>query len=153
MPYSKMAQTAIAAISILAECHDETHSRKLSSSQIATERGLPQPVVAKVLTILAQGKLVHGSPGPGGGYSLARPPAEISLYEVISLFDRVDRNVACPFGPGYCGVGPQCPLHLPLERLRDELTRFLQSSTLEAFVDTGRTRGSATEKASKRRRK
>jgi Rrf2 family protein len=136
MPYSKTAQTAIAAISMLAECHNKTGSEKLSSLQIARERGLPQPVVAKVLTILAQGKLVIGSPGPGGGYSLARPPAKITLYEVIALFDRVDRDAACPFGPGYCGVGPQCPLHLPLARLREELTRFLQSSTLETFADS-----------------
>lgn len=133
-PYSKMAQTALSAISILAEGYVKGEKAKFSSADIAEKRGLPKPVIAKVLTILSQGGLVRGSPGPGGGYSLARPPKEISLFEIISLFDRVDRNVSCPFGPEYCGVGPQCPLHDQLLHLREEMTQFLSSTTLAAFI-------------------
>ncbi|MFO0949255.1 MAG: Rrf2 family transcriptional regulator [Planctomycetota bacterium] len=133
-PYSKMAQTAISAISILAEAYGKGGTSKFNSAEIAKLRGLPKPVIAKVLTILSQAGLVKGSPGPGGGYALARPPENITLFEVISLFDRVDRNVSCPFGPDYCGVGPHCPLHEQLLNLREEMTRFLHSTTLAAFV-------------------
>lgn len=133
-PYSKMAQTAISAISLLAHEAANPTPAKLNSADIAEQRRLPKPMIAKVLTILSQAGLVKGSPGPGGGYWLAKQPHEISLYEIISLFDRSERNDSCPFGPDHCGQGPQCPLHDELIHLRSEVKRFLEQTTLAAFV-------------------
>ena len=73
-PYGKAAQTAIAAVSRLAEVYDPEKRIKLNSSDIAEKRHLPQPVVAKILTNLSLAGIVNGSPGPGGGYWLSRPP-------------------------------------------------------------------------------
>ncbi len=133
-PYSKMAQTAISAISLLAEETPNTTPAKLSSADIAQRRRLPKPMIAKVLTILSQAGLVKGSPGPGGGYWLAKEPNEISLYEIINLFDRNDRNDSCPFGPDHCGQGPQCPLHDQLIHLQREVKQFLERTTLVSFL-------------------
>lgn len=83
---NRSTQHAIAALSRLAELYNEP-DRRASSIEIARNRNLPKPVVAKILTILAQAGLVTGAPGPGGGYRLARPPAEISLRQVADLFD------------------------------------------------------------------
>lgn len=133
-PYGKTAQTAIAAVSRLAEVHAPSKPVKLNSADIAENRHLPQPVVAKVLTILSQAGIVHGSPGPHGGYWLARSPSEVSLYDVVALFERLEENVSCPFGPNYCGTGPQCPLHLDLVTVREQVIAFLKTSTLARFV-------------------
>lgn len=137
-PYSKMAQTAISAISLLAEAYDEKTPTKFNSAEVAKKRGLPKPMIAKVLTILSQAGLVNGSPGPGGGYWLNRPPESISLHQIIVLFDRVDRNDACPFGPDHCGNGPQCPLHDQLISLRDQMKDFLRNNTLANFLPSQR---------------
>lgn len=134
-PYGKTAQTAISAVSRLAEVYDAQKPVKLSSSDIATKRNLPQPVVAKVLTILSQGGVVNGSPGPGGGYWLSRDPSEITLYDVISLFERTDRNVSCPFGPEYCGTTPHCPMHFDILKLREQINDFLRDNTFDKFVN------------------
>ena len=133
-PYGKTAQTAIAAVSRLAEVYDESKRLKLNSADIAESRHLPQPVVAKVLTILSQAAIVNGSPGPGGGYWLARAPESVSLYDVVSLFERLEENVSCPFGPEYCGKGPHCPLHTDMLTLRGHITTFLKTSTFARFV-------------------
>lgn len=133
-PYGKTAQTAIAAVSRLAEAYDSEKRVKLNSADIAEKRHLPQPVVAKVLTILSQAGIVNGSPGPGGGYWLARPPGEVTLHDVVSLFERLEQNVSCPFGPDYCGTGPQCPLHFDLLKIRDQMIAFLKTSTFARFV-------------------
>jgi Rrf2 family protein len=134
-PYGKTAQTAIAAVSRLAQVHNPAKRVKLNSADIAENRHLPQPVVAKVLTILSQAGLVNGSPGPGGGYWLAREPEQLSLYDVVSLFERLEENVSCPFGPQYCGTGPHCPLHADMLKVREQIVTFLQSSTFARFVD------------------
>ena len=132
-PYGKTAHYAIAAMSRLAEVY--AVKQRLSSADIAQSRELPQPIVAKVLTNLSQAGLVAGAPGPGGGYSLARPPAEISLADVARLFERVEDQLTCPFGPNWCGNGPQCPLHEQLKRLREEYDHFLRSNLLAAFAE------------------
>jgi Rrf2 family protein len=131
-PYGKTASHAIAAMSRLAQVYPE--NRRLNSAEIAEARDLPQPVVAKVLTVLSQAGLVAGSPGPGGGYRLAKPPGDVTLYDVAELFDRQDSALGCPFGPNYCGVGPQCPLHPQLDRLREQVNTFLRSNTFAVFV-------------------
>jgi Rrf2 family protein len=136
-PYGKTAHTAIAAVSLLAEGYDPSRRVKLCSADIAARRHLPQPVVAKVLTVLSQAGIVNGTPGPGGGYWLARHPENVTLYDVVSLFERVEENVCCPFGPDYCGSGPHCALHFDMLQIRDQVLRFFKSSTFARFVGGG----------------
>jgi Rrf2 family transcriptional regulator, iron-sulfur cluster assembly transcription factor len=137
IPYGKVAHAAIASTSLLAENYSSDGSVRLSSRQIAQKRGLSQAIVAKVLTSLSQAGVVIGSPGPHGGYALARSPQEISLHQVVAPFDRQESALACPFGEGWCGTGPQCPLHIRLESLRQQVADFLQRTTLASFSKTG----------------
>jgi Rrf2 family protein len=129
--YGKSTQTSIAALSLLAQVYDGGATR-LSASDIAAARNLQRPFVAKLLTVLAQARLVTGSPGPGGGYALARPPEEITIYHVATLFEREDENI-CPLGKGRCGNGEPCPLHAALLGLNDSIRRMLEGLTLDIF--------------------
>ena len=132
-PYGKVAQAAISATSLLAEHYAADGGKRLNSREIAERRKLSQAIVAKVLTTLSQFGIVTGAPGPGGGYILARPPEEITLHDVVIPFDRLEDTLVCPFGEGWCGTGPQCPLHLQLEQLRQETASFLRQTTLAKF--------------------
>lgn len=130
--YGKTAQNAIGAISCLAEFHDGG-TTKLSSGDIAKRRGLPQPIVAKLLVVLSQSGLVSSTPGPHGGYWLAREPSQITLYDVVSQFEKFEEAPACPFGAGWHNQDKRCPLHEQLFELDSQLMRFLKETTLAAF--------------------
>jgi Rrf2 family protein len=130
--YGKMSGTAVAAMSALAESYKS--GEKLSSIQIAEARNLSQPLVAKVLTVLSQGGFVIGSRGPGGGYLLARTPSQISVHDVVELFEGHRDPSACPFGPGWCGVGDPCPLHDTLFGLADAAADKLKKKTFAVFA-------------------
>ncbi|MBX3355859.1 MAG: Rrf2 family transcriptional regulator [Phycisphaeraceae bacterium] len=132
--YGKQTERAIAAMSRLAEVWDGGLTR-LSASDIAENRGLPGPMVAKLLTALSQHGLVRGSPGPGGGYALARPPVEITLQEVWTIFERPDHSPNCPFGGGVCGVGDPCALHDRLVQMNDSVRSMLRNTTFQIFLD------------------
>ena len=132
-PYGKVAQAAISATSLLAEHYAAEGGKRLNSREIAERRKLSQAIVGKVLTTLSQINLVIGSPGPGGGYTLARPPQTITLSEVIAPFERFEESLTCPFGKGWCGTGPQCPLHQQLTQLRSQIADFLSQTTLASF--------------------
>ncbi len=134
-PYGKVAQAAIASMSCLAEQYSSKAPLRLNSREIGEKRNLSQAIVAKVLTTLSQVGLVTGAPGPGGGYALARKPKEITLLDIVSPFNRLEQTLMCPFGEGWCGTGPQCPLHTELEDLRMQFSDFLSQTTLECFQD------------------
>lgn len=130
--YGKQTETAIAALSRLAEVYDSGKT-KLSSVDIAADRGLQAPFVAKLLTVLSREGLVTGSPGPGGGYTLAVHPKQISLQQVYSIFEREDTSGNCPFGGGVCGAGEPCAIHDKLVSLQNSLRELLGNTNLEVF--------------------
>jgi Rrf2 family iron-sulfur cluster assembly transcriptional regulator len=134
--YGKATETAIAAMSRLAEVWDGGKTR-VSADDIARVRNLQRPFVAKVLTTLSQHGLVLGSRGPGGGFTLAIEPKKIKLYDVFRLFEREDRSNACPFGGGTCGVGDPCPLHHKLVKVNEAIQEVLHHSTFEEFRVAG----------------
>lgn len=134
--YGKTAQNAISAMSYLADAYDGGATR-VSSLDIANARQLPKPLVAKLLVVLSQAGMVSGSPGPKGGYSLARPPSEITLHSIVDLFEKTDARIMCPFGPDWCGNESPCPLHDKIVEMEDNLSNFLCSTTLEVFQKNG----------------
>ena len=58
-----------------------------SVRDIAERTGLPQPYLEQILLALKGAGLVRSKRGVGGGYVLARPPAEIRLGEIVSAVD------------------------------------------------------------------
>jgi len=134
--YGKTAQSAVSAMSYLAEVYDGGQTR-LSSQDISTNRDLPRPIVAKLLVTLSRAGLVSGAPGPNGGYWLSRAPAEIRLCEIVGLFEKAGERMMCPFGPNWCGHGEPCPVHDELLQLDDALNDFLEKTSLAVFVRDG----------------
>jgi Rrf2 family protein len=138
--YGKQTERAIAAMSRLAEVWDGGKTR-LSALDIADQRGLPRAMVAKLLTVLSQAGLVNGSPGPGGGYALARRPDQIALQDVYALFERDDTSPLCPFGGGVCGVGEPCALHDRLVQMQASVRSMLRDTSFEIFREAAQDRG------------
>ncbi|MFT4176713.1 MAG: Rrf2 family transcriptional regulator [Luteolibacter sp.] len=130
--YSKLAQAGIAAVSYLAA--NGADGRLAGSGEIAEARELSRALVAKILTMLSSAGLVIGKSGPTGGYQLAREPENISLLDVVRVFEDPENQVMCPFGPHWCGVGPRCPLHDTFGELRQQVIDRLERETFAQFV-------------------
>jgi Rrf2 family transcriptional regulator, iron-sulfur cluster assembly transcription factor len=130
MLHLKTSQNAVAAMSRLAELYETDQAG--SSADIAQSRNLAQPLVAKILTALARAGLITGATGPGGGYRLAKHPREITLLDVVNVFER-EASTACPFGPGWCGVGAPCPLHHSLKAMSQIEADFLKNTNFAVF--------------------
>jgi len=133
----KLAQQAIAAASYLAERYDEEATR-VSAAEIADARELPRPLVAKVLALLSLHGITTGTTGPNGGYRLARPPEEISLHDIVEVFERMDIRPMCPLGPNWCGNGAHCPLHDAISKVADQVHGFLSEQHLGSFRKASR---------------
>jgi Rrf2 family protein len=128
--YGKMAANGIAVMSCLAAQPEQ----KLGAREIAERRRISRALTAKLLTQLSSAGLVTGQPGPGGGYTLARAPSAISLFQIVALFEQTADRSVCPFGRDWCGNREPCPLHASIVKLREDNLRFLNETTLEVFL-------------------
>ncbi|MCP4684257.1 MAG: Rrf2 family transcriptional regulator [bacterium] len=119
-------------------------SKQMSISEIAGLEGLSVPYVSKLLALLRKAGLVTAVRGCGGGFSLARDPKEISLYEVL-------KGLGGPLiDPGHCeryaGQLDQCvhhencSVHDVLGGLAGYVREFLADTSLEDLA-LGHTRG------------
>jgi len=83
----------------------EADAESLTLNQIAGREGLSVANAGKLMWILVKAGLVQSQRGANGGYTLARPAAEIRLSEVIRILDEdtVDR-----FCQSHAGVLDVC---------------------------------------------
>ncbi|MCX6968023.1 MAG: Rrf2 family transcriptional regulator [Verrucomicrobia bacterium] len=132
--YGKTVSNAIAVVSYLAA----DPSRRAGSGEISNERGISRALTAKLLTQLASAGLVSGQPGPGGGYTLAKPAHEISLMDIAKLFEQIESSSPCPFGHDWCGKGEPCPLHATFQKMMEENLRFMDETRLSLFAQSPR---------------
>lgn len=127
--YGKTAANAIAVMSYLAT----DPSKRSGSGEIARTRGISLALTAKLLTQLAAAGLVSGQPGPGGGYTLAKPAKDICLLDIASLFEQTGEPSVCPFGHGWCGKGEPCPLHDAITEIIESNRHFMENTSLAVF--------------------
>ena len=103
-----------------------------SVRDIAERTGLPQPYLEQILLALKGAGLVRSKRGVGGGYVLARSPAEITLGAIVSA---VDGPIAAgdfgqPHQDGACDHEGQCVLLAVWQDVGDILRHHLEALTL-----------------------
>lgn len=111
MTISQTAEYALRAVVWLGGHCDSA----LGTAEIARATRVPAGYLAKVLQSLNRAGLVLSAPGRNGGVRLARPPAEISVLDVVNAIDPIKRIRRCPLGIG-SHSGKLCPLHQRLDR-------------------------------------
>jgi Rrf2 family protein len=80
---SARADYAVRALLSLAAAEPVT----VSALSLAAEQQLPRKFLEAILADLRRAGLVRSQRGPDGGYRLPRPPAEITLGEVLRAID------------------------------------------------------------------
>ncbi len=103
-----------------------------SVRDIAERTALPQPYLEQILLALKGAGLVRSKRGVGGGYVLAKPPAEITLGAIVSA---VDGPIAAgdfgqPHQDGACDHEGQCVLLAVWQDVGAILRHHLDSLTL-----------------------
>ena len=89
---SKTSEYALRSVVYLAE--NPTSANPLQV--IATTTQVPPGYLSKVLQQLVRAGLLTSQRGLGGGFSLARPATEMSVYDVVQAVDPISRILECP---------------------------------------------------------
>jgi Rrf2 family transcriptional regulator, nitric oxide-sensitive transcriptional repressor len=104
-----------------------------TTDQIAEATRVPRAYLSKVLQSLGRAKLVHAKRGLGGGMTLTRPAAKITILEVVNAVEPIQRIRTCPLGLGAHGVH-LCPLHSRLDSALEMVEAAFQQTTLAEIL-------------------
>jgi Rrf2 family protein len=102
--------------------------------RIASEMQIPYKVLTQILANLVADGLLVATQGPKGGYRLGRPPADITLLDVIESSEGPVIFNHCVLRDGPCDWEETCPIHDTWSRAQDALARELASATLAALT-------------------
>ncbi|MCC6827473.1 MAG: SUF system Fe-S cluster assembly regulator [Novosphingobium sp.] len=92
MRLSSMADYAVVVMTAAARHCGGT---RVSAGQLAEETGLPAPTVQKLVSRLSAAGLLRSTRGVGGGLRLARPPAAITLADIVEAVEGPIALTAC----------------------------------------------------------
>jgi Rrf2 family protein len=131
--YSNACAYAIRALSRLAMIRPDGY---VLLDELCQGADLPRHFVAKIFQDLVRHGLLTSAKGRGGGFALARPAAEITLYDIVGAVDGVGPLDHCVVGMARCDDEQPCPQHDQWKAIRTQLRRYLQDTTLEKMART-----------------
>jgi Rrf2 family iron-sulfur cluster assembly transcriptional regulator len=124
---------------------NEGGTRPISLAEIAKRQEISLSYLEQLFAKLRKGGLVRSVRGPGGGYRLSRPAAELRIADIILAVDEPIAATRCKTGSplGCTGTTTRCVTHDLWEELGRQIHVFLSSVSLADVVEKrvlGRTR-------------
>ena len=124
---SKKADYALLALRHLAANAERS---AVSARELAETYDIPPELLAKVLQRLVHAQLLESHQGTRGGYVLGRPPAAMSVAEVIQVIDGPLTVTACSEVDHSCDQFAKCNIRDPLWRIKDRIVSALSATSV-----------------------
>ncbi|MDP3956984.1 MAG: Rrf2 family transcriptional regulator [bacterium] len=130
MKISKKAYYGLRAVLALAQ-----GSKPLSIHAIAEREHLPEDYLEKILQSLRRAGLVIAHKGVAGGYALARPAKEISVWDILRELDGPIRTFSAPVkGALPCLQVSHCQTNQVWRILETEIEKTLSKITISQLA-------------------
>jgi Rrf2 family transcriptional regulator, nitric oxide-sensitive transcriptional repressor len=127
--FSRKVEYALRAMVHLAA---EAPAARTVEQVAAATKGSPT-FLAKIIQELVHAGLLRSQRGVGGGISLARAPAELTILEVVDAVDPIVRIDHCPLDLAAHGTN-LCPLHRRMDQALATVQEAFRSTTLAEIL-------------------
>jgi FeS assembly SUF system regulator len=129
---SKMTDYAVVILGGMAGAN----GAQMTASSLSEKTGLPEPTVAKILKLLAKGKLVESARGINGGYRLVQKPERISMADVIAALEGPVALTACvDGGDECCSIAGNCSMKGKWNPVNAAMQQALANVTLAQMME------------------
>jgi len=96
---------------------------------------VPRNYLSKVLHALVKDGALSSLRGPHGGFELAVPASELTLWRVLAPFEEMGEGRRCLLGEGDCDAANPCALHHRWSGVATEVASFFRDTALGDVVD------------------
>ncbi|MBI5463754.1 MAG: Rrf2 family transcriptional regulator [Ignavibacteriales bacterium] len=120
--FSRQCEYALQAVLYLAL---KPAGTMISIKELTKKLGIPYHFLAKILQDLANQGLLRSMKGPTGGFTLAHPATEITLFHIVEAVDGLDFLNTCVMGFPDCSGNNPCAVHSQWGSLRDGIHSML----------------------------
>ena len=134
MRLSSLADYAVIMMTAIAQHGDDS---RLNAGLLSDKTGIPLPTVQKLVSKLAAAGLLSSVRGIGGGFELARTPADISLAAIVEAIDGPIALTACCDDERGCPRSDVCDVHPHWEAVNDAVRGAFAGVTLQT-ISVGR---------------
>jgi Rrf2 family protein len=129
---SRKSRYALRALYALAA--DEARGPVLISD-LAEREKIPRKFLEAILLELKNAGILKSKKGKGGGYSLARPPQQITMGQVIRIIDGPLAPIPCASERAFvkceeCVDEATCGTRQVMKKVRDAIAAILDGTTL-----------------------
>ena len=109
----------------------------VSSNKVATNMGIPRQYLIQIGAVLREAGLIHTHAGKHGGYSLAKEPEQILLYDIINAMEETTRLNRCLEEDEYCSrfATKECPVRRCYSVMQSKWDQFLQGLTVTDILN------------------
>jgi Rrf2 family protein len=109
-------------------------------SKLAEEEKIPRKFLELILLELKNAGMLQSKMGKGGGYFLAKAPAQIDLGNVLRVLDGPLAPLPCLSLTAYrrceeCADEASCAIRLSMKEVRDATVRHLEQTSLQDMLD------------------
>ncbi len=128
---SEAASMGYHALAVLAGNPD----KYLTAGEISRMISGSEAHLAKVMRRLVRARLVSSTRGPGGGFKIAKPAAEISLLDIYEAIEGKFETADCMMDSPCC-VENECIMGSMIRSVNLEVFEYFRSRKLSDFAES-----------------
>ena len=106
-------------------------SQLIPSNKIAEEMQISRIFLSRINSQLVNAGLIRTRRGARGGVMLAKPAADISVYDVVTTIDGPITLIDCIADPESCPLSPDCPYRTFWEETQNALIARMKAVSLQ----------------------
>lgn len=108
----------------------------ISLREIENIQEISAKFTKQIMQPLEKADIVKSKRGITGGYYLNKPPARISLMDIINCFNKEPKIAPCVSGDNNCDRNGQCKTRVVWEELQGSIDHFFTHKTLDKIIKT-----------------
>ena len=122
---------------LMLELAEHYQEGPLHLSAIALQQGISVKYLEQIIIPLKKAMYIQSVRGPKGGHILAKPPAEITVGEIVALLEDGASLTECSDNPKVCDRSPSCATRQLWQAAAQAMFDKLNSITLADLLKTG----------------
>lgn len=121
-------------VRLMIELAEKFDKGPISLREVSVHQEISEKYLWHVVKLLKNAGFVHSARGARGGYTLAKPPNQITLKEIVLVLEGPMNLVDCTNDPRFCKRSSDCTARQVWTEITDKFLSTMQSYKLEDML-------------------